>query len=84
MIKNLLIPQLNYLGCILEPSKRILDSIQASLDTFALQGQQVSRDRRYLDPENGGLGLFELKSFLDAQKCSWIKRTVHKTIDNAF
>jgi hypothetical protein len=82
VIKNLLIPQLNYLGCILDPSKRVLDSIQASLDTFALQGQQVSRDRRYLDPENGGLGLFELKSFLDAQKCSWIKRTVHKPIDN--
>jgi hypothetical protein len=82
VIKNLLIPQLNYLGCILEPSKRVLDSIQSSLDTFALQGQQVSGERRYLDPENGGLGLFELKTFLDAQKCSWIKRAFQKTIDN--
>jgi hypothetical protein len=29
----------------------------------------------YLTPENGGLGLFNLRDFLDAQKCAWIKRS---------
>ncbi len=39
-------------------------------------------DRRYLSPKNGGLGLFELKSFISALKCSWIKRAISKNIDN--
>jgi hypothetical protein len=39
-------------------------------------------DRRYLPPANGGLGIFNLKIFLDAQRCSWIKRAVTKNIDN--
>jgi exonuclease III len=82
VIKNLLIPLLNYLGCILSPSDAVLDGIQESLDNFAIAGNQVSRDRRYLKPADGGLGLFDLKSFLTAQKCAWIKRSDQKTIDN--
>jgi hypothetical protein len=82
VIKNLLIPQLNYLACFLDPSLRILNAIQETLDSFVLQGMQVSRDRRYLSPKNGGLGLFKLKSFITALKCSWIKRAISKNIDN--
>ncbi len=48
VIKNLLIPLLNYLGCILTPSDAVLDGIQESLDNFAISGHQVSKDRRYL------------------------------------
>ncbi len=82
VIKNLLIPLLNYLGCILTPSDAVLDGIQESLDNFAISGHPVSKDRRYLKPADGGLGLFKLKSFLIAQKCAWIKRSEQKTIDN--
>jgi hypothetical protein len=82
VIKNLLIPQLNYLACFLEPNPRILNEIQETLDSFALHGIQVARDRRYLAPKNGGLGLFDLKPFLTALKCSWIKRAFSKNIDN--
>jgi hypothetical protein len=52
------------------------------LDTLALGGLQVSKERRYLPCEDGGLGLFDLKTFLQAQKCSWVKRAEQKTIDN--
>jgi hypothetical protein len=82
VVKNLLIPQLNYLGSFLAPGERILNSIQLSLDRFALNGLNVSMERRYLPPGNGGLGLFKLKTFLDAQRCSWIKRAHVKAIDN--
>jgi hypothetical protein len=82
VIKNLLVPQINYLGCFLNPAPNVLISIQESLDTFALGGLQVSKERRYLPCEDGGLGLFDLKTFLHAQKCSWVKRAEHKTIDN--
>jgi hypothetical protein len=82
VIKNLLIPQLNYIGCFLDPSPLVLQNIQTTLDSFALHGLQVSRDCRYLSPQDGGLGLFNLKNFLQAQKCSWIKRADAKCIDN--
>jgi len=56
--------------------------MQTTLDKFALGNLTVSRDRRYLPPTLGGLGLFKLETFLDAQRCSWIKRAQDLPIDN--
>jgi hypothetical protein len=50
IIKTLLVPQLNYLGCVLTPADRDIQRIQTALDTFALKGLPVSIDRRYLLP----------------------------------
>lgn len=36
----------------------------------------IAKKRMYKTPENGGLGLFNLRDFLDAQKCAWVKRSV--------
>jgi hypothetical protein len=82
IIKTLLIPQLNYLGCFLSPSDETIKRIQLSIDSFALKGQVVSSDRRYLLPEQGGVGLFKIDEFLFAQKCSWIKRVFSSCNDN--
>jgi hypothetical protein len=35
----------------------------------------VAKKRMYQTPENGGLGLFDIRNFLDAQKCAWVKRS---------
>jgi len=82
VIKTLLIPQINYLGSFLTPTDAVLNTLQSSLDRFALSGQNVAEGRRYLPPKKGGLGLFKLKPFLDAQRCSWVKRAYCKPIDN--
>ncbi len=82
IIKTLLVPQLNYLGCILTPSDTIVKNIQLALDSFALKGIVVSTDRRYLLPEQGGVGLFRIEEFLFVQKCSWIKRILSNQNDN--
>jgi hypothetical protein len=82
IIKTLLVPQLNYLGCVLTPTDRDIQRIQTVLDTFALKGLPVSADRRYLLPEQGGLGLFRIDEFMFSQKCSWIKRAVCNQNDN--
>jgi hypothetical protein len=82
IIKSLLVPQLNYLGCVLTPSDRDLQRIQTALDAFALKGLHVSSDRRYLLPEQGGLGLFRIDEFIFSQKCSWIKRAFCNQNDN--
>ncbi len=43
---------------------------------------KISKDRYYLPPNEGGLGLIHVGTFLIAQKCSWIKRIHANTIDN--
>jgi hypothetical protein len=53
IIKKLLTPQSNYLGCILCPSKDILNAIQELLDSYALNGLQVRIIERYLKPKRG-------------------------------
>jgi hypothetical protein len=82
IVKTLLIPQLNYLGCILTPSRIVIDNIQSLLDDFALDGLRVSKNRYYIPPSEGGMGLIHIGTFLMAQKCSWVKRTFDNTIDN--
>ena len=42
----------------------------------------MSVERLYLKPEDGGLGIFNLKEFFCAQHCSWIRRAELLTIDN--
>jgi hypothetical protein len=73
VIKNLLIPLLNYLGCILTPSDAVLDGVQESLDNFAIARNQVSKDRRYLKPADGGLGLSQ------AIHCRAVKNSLRGT-----
>jgi hypothetical protein len=82
IMKTLLIPQLNYLGCFLVPKVDTLRLIQLAIDKFVIKNLNISVGRRYLPPEKGGLGIFELSSFLLAQRCSWIKRAHSLPIDN--
>ncbi len=82
VLKTLVIPQLNYLGCFLTPENDVLTRIQEIMDSFALKGQSISKDRRYLQPNQGGMGLFKLTDFLIAQKCSWVKRALTNQNDN--
>jgi hypothetical protein len=82
VLKTLILPQLNYLGCFLSPDSDVLARIQELMDGFALKGQSISRDRRYLLPSQGGAGLFNLSDFLTAQKCAWVKRAITDVNDN--
>ncbi len=64
------------------PSRIVIDNLQSLLDDFALDGLRISKDRYYLPPDQGGLGLIHIGTFLVAQKCSWVKRVHNNTIDN--
>jgi hypothetical protein len=82
ILKTLLIPQINYLGCILTPSRAVVDGLQELLDDFALNNIPCAKSRRYLPPNKGGLGLIHVGTFLMAQKCSWVHRAYQNKIDN--
>jgi hypothetical protein len=82
ILKTLLVPQLNYLGCILSPSNLVIKNIQEMLDDFTLGGIRINKSRYYTPPSEGGLCLIHVGTFLMAQKCSWIKRVHSNLIDN--
>ncbi len=82
ILKTLLLPQINYLGCFLTPSRIVIDGLQRMLDAFALDNIPCAASRRYLPPEKGGLGLVHIGTFLMAQKCAWVNRAYKQTIDN--
>jgi hypothetical protein len=54
ILKTLLIPQLNYLGCILTPSRLVLDNLQDLVHEFAIGSLRISKARYYLPPNEGG------------------------------
>jgi hypothetical protein len=82
ILKTCLISQINYIGCFLPPDPLVLEEIQAVCDTFVKKNIKIGTARMYLPPELGGLGCINLKTFLAAQNCSWIKRAHDMCIDN--
>ena len=68
--KTLLLPQLNYIGTIPE---NIIRDIRLN-GNFRNTRIPDSKKKAYTEPEQGGLGLFELKDFITALQCTWIKR----------
>jgi hypothetical protein len=82
IMKTCLLSQLNYVGCFLEPPEEILSDIQQVVNNFVKGNLRVGKERISLPPKDGGLGVTNLKLFLQAQKCSWIMRADRDPIDN--
>jgi hypothetical protein len=80
--KTYLLSQLNYFGCIFSPTDEQLMSIQDAINSYIKKGLSISNERLYLRPESGGVGFFDIKNFLSAQKCSWIFRAKKLPVDN--
>jgi hypothetical protein len=80
--KTFMVPQINYFGCIMKPDQHILTEIQNLIDNFVSKGLRISKTRMYLQPALGGIGMFNLAEFLDAQRFSWIVRAHKLPIDN--
>jgi hypothetical protein len=80
--KTFMLQQINHIGCTLMPDETLLNRIQDIIDSYCVSSLQVANDRLYLDPQNGGLGLFSIKEFLISQQVNWIKRTGISTWDN--
>jgi hypothetical protein len=74
--KTMLYSQINYLGCFLPVPDQVILVLEELIENFVLGNIQISKKQRYLSPESGGLGLFELKHFLDSQKVAWTARAL--------
>jgi hypothetical protein len=80
--KTFLISQLNYLGCFLKPSQRIISDIQVILDNFVKKNLNIASDRISQPTDSGGLGMLNISDFLASQRCMWIARAHNFPIDN--
>jgi hypothetical protein len=72
--KTMLYSQINYLGCFLPLPNEVIVSIEELIITFVKGPLNIARKRVFLPVDDGGLGLFPVRDFTDAQKCVWIKR----------
>jgi hypothetical protein len=80
--KTFLVSQINYLGCVLQPTAQQLEQMQTAINNFVKKNLQISDMRIYLSINKGGLGFFNLSEFLDSQRCVWLLRAKKNCIDN--
>jgi hypothetical protein len=52
-----------------------LSAMEDLIVSFVKGSINIAKKRVFLPVENGGLGLFPIKDFVDAQKSTWIKRS---------
>jgi hypothetical protein len=80
--KTFLLSLVNYFGSILLPDPALIIEMQTIMNNFCLQNISFAKDRLYLPPERGGMGLIEISTSLIAQQCAWIKRASFSSRDN--
>jgi len=72
--KTMMYSQINYLGCFINFSSAQIENISNIITRFVGGKLNIAKQRFFKSPSEGGLGLFELQTFLQAQKCSWVRR----------
>ncbi len=73
--KSLLYSQINYLGCFLPVPEATMSDWDKLITDFVKGKLNIAKKCLYLTPSEGGLGLFNISDFLDAQRCTWIRRS---------
>jgi hypothetical protein len=82
--KTFMLSQIGYTGSFITPDWNQTKRMQDLMDNFCLGTIRFARKKFYL-PANmggGGLGLINIKHFITALQCSWIKRTSQHCCDN--
>jgi hypothetical protein len=75
--KTMLYSQINYLGCFLQIPEEFLDRISELIETYVSGNLRIAKKRLYTTPKNGGLGLFEINTYLKSQQVAWIARELN-------
>jgi hypothetical protein len=80
--KTFMLAQIGYIGSIITPTQAQFKKMQELIDNFCLGSLRTARKKLYLPPAKGGLGLINLKNYITALQCAWIKRTTEHWCDN--
>ena len=64
------------------PKDNWIIEISGIMERFVTQGLSISKKRLYFAPSEGGIGLFDLKIFLQSIQSTWVKRAFLCCNDN--
>jgi hypothetical protein len=67
----MLYSQLNYLGCFLPFPKEDMANWEKMIFNYVAGNLKIGQQRVFSPVDTGGLGLFRIEDFLDAQKIRW-------------
>jgi hypothetical protein len=82
VIKTLILPQVAFIGTILNPPENWADKLNNVCEKFVLGSDKISKTKLYIPPKLGGIGLINIGDFLTALKCTWLKKALVSTDDN--
>jgi hypothetical protein len=71
--KSMLYSQLNYLGSIIDFETHWYERWEKLITTYVKGILNIAKDRFFLPKDAGGVGLFKVQDFLDAQKVGWLR-----------
>ena len=81
-MKTFALPKLIYVLTVLpnQPND-VINDIKSAIFNFIWDGKpdKIKRTKLIQSVENGGIQLTDIDSFLNAIKCSWVKRYLDKT-----
>ena len=74
--KTFMFSQLCYIGTILDPSSEIIKEIEDIISQFLTYKNNFAKSRVFLPVEKGGMGMFSVRSFLDALRVGLFKKSL--------
>ena len=75
--KTFLISQLGYLISMMDCPEALMKTMQEDIDRFIFRTGKnpwMAKDRRYLPPNEGGMGAINITIYANSLRCSWYKR----------
>jgi hypothetical protein len=82
VIKTLILPQVAFIGTILNPPDNWAEKLNNVCEKFVLGSEKISKTKLYIPPKFGVIGLINIGDFLTALKCTWLKKALLSTDDN--
>jgi hypothetical protein len=70
--KSMLYSQINYLGCFLPFTAEDFGSWENLIHEYTVGNLKFGKKKTFQQIETGGLGLFDIRKFLQAQKLRWV------------
>jgi hypothetical protein len=81
--KSLMLAQVSYVGCFCDPDPDVLKRIKILIEEFIKGRLGLAKDKMYISPKYGGIGMIDLDDFLVSIKCGWLKR-IHNGVNDTY
>jgi hypothetical protein len=82
VIKTLVLTPINYHATVLYPTDEWLKNTQSKIEKFVGGNLNIANHRIVKPVKEGGLGIFDISTFIGGLQCAWISRAANNTHDN--